>query len=134
MLRHFILVCLNLILLTQSSFAQETHIYMDENASFKQAVALFDNEQYALAYPIFKSLNPQPVSVGQNADIYLKDEILCKLIVCQLRLIQPVAEREALDLLPTLKNNQLKELLSFHLALVLYQQLVHFQFLVESFR
>lgn len=121
MLRHIILVCLNLIFFSQNSLAQETHFYNDENATFKQAVVLFDNEQYALAYPILKSLNQQSVTAEQFVDIYLKDEILCKLVVCQLRLIQPIAEHEALGLMPTLKNKQLRELLSFHLAHYYYQ-------------
>ena len=42
--------------ITAGALAQQTRVYTDPLANFKQAKEFFQKEQYSLAYPLFKEL------------------------------------------------------------------------------
>ena len=110
-----------LVMINFFSFSQITNIYTNNQADFKKAKALFDNGQFGLAYPLLKSLDIELAQHPNEVDSYIREEVQCKLIVCQLSLIQPIAEQQALDFLSNSKNIQLTQLLSFYLGHYYYQ-------------
>lgn len=117
--RFFFLV--GLILISKCLAAQETQAIKDPNPIYRGAVELFEQEQFALAYPIFQTLSQQKINSIDNQVNGLNDDIQSRLTICRLRLIQPLAEQQALDLLLRVKSKYLKELLSYHLAHFYYQ-------------
>ena len=98
------------------AFTQPTHVTTDPEKNYKDAKELFVKEQYALAYPLFASLQDKyPANTASN-HAYLTDDVNYYYIVCGLKLLQPVAEDQARHYIDVVSNEPRRELLSYHLA------------------
>jgi hypothetical protein len=78
-----------------SAFSQPTHAVTDPEKKFKDAKALFVQEQFALAYPLFAELKAAYPDNTISDHTYLNDDVNYYHIVCKLKLQQPIAEQEA---------------------------------------
>lgn len=120
------LACLFLAaMLSLSAFSQPTHAVIDPEKKFKDAKALFVQEQFALAYPLFAELKAQYPDNTVSDHAYLNEDVSYYYIACQLKLQQPVAEQEARHYINVVNNEPRRQLMSYHLA--------KFYFLKEDF-
>lgn len=99
-----------------SAFSQPTHSIIDTEKKFKDAKALFVQEQFALAYPLFAELKALYPDNTVSDHAYLNDDIGYYYIACQLKLQQPVAEQEARHYINVVNNEPRRQLMSYHLA------------------
>jgi tetratricopeptide (TPR) repeat protein len=114
-----------LLAVNSTSFAQPTHIITDPERKFKEAKEFFVKEQYAQAYPLMKELKQQyPDNTGTN-HTYINDDVNYYYIACQLKLMQAVAEKDAISYINNITNEPRRQMLSFHLA--------HYYFLKDDF-
>ena len=81
---------------TATSYAQPTHTITDPEKKYKEAKEFFVKEQYALAYPMLKELKQAYPANTISDHTYLNDDVNYYYIACQLKLMQPVAEAEAI--------------------------------------
>ena len=116
-----------LLLLAASfiSIAQPTHHITDPEKKFKEAKEFFVKEQYALAYPLVKELKLMYPDNTISDHTYINDDVNYYYIACQLKLMQEVAEKEAVFYINGVTNEPRKQLMSFHLA--------HYYFLKDDF-
>jgi thioredoxin-like negative regulator of GroEL len=114
-----------LILCNNISFAQPTHVYTDIEKQFKYAEELIQNKQYALAFPIVKSLKLDFPDYSKSNHNYLNDDINFFYILCELKLMQIIGAGHAINFIQTVNNQPRKEQLAFHLA--------HYYFLQQDF-
>jgi tetratricopeptide (TPR) repeat protein len=98
------------------AFSQPTHSIIDAEKKFKDAKALFVQEQFALAYPLFAELKTIYPDNTVSDHAYLNDDIAYYYIACQLKLQQPVAEQEARHYISVVNNEPRRQLMSHHLA------------------
>jgi len=108
-----------------TSLAQPTHAYTDIEKQFKSAEDLIQNRQYALAFPIVKSLKVDFPDYSKSSHNYLNDDIDYYYILCELKLMQPIGAEHAVSFIQTINNQPRKEQLAFHLA--------HYYFLQQNF-
>jgi TolA-binding protein len=108
-----------------SSFAQPTHSFTDPERKYKEAKEFFVKEQYAKAYPLVKELKHQYPANTISDHTYMNDDINYYYIACQLKLMQEVAEKEAVSYIHSVNNEPRKQVMSFHLA--------HYYFLKDDF-
>jgi tetratricopeptide (TPR) repeat protein len=99
-----------------SAFSQPTHAVTDPEKKFKDAKALFVQEQFALAYPLFAELKAAYPDNTISDHTYLNDDVNYYHIVCKLKLQQPIAEQEARHYISVVNNEPRRQLLSYHLA------------------
>ena len=73
----WLFIVYSLLLIHQPASAQLTQSVIDPDAAFKQAKLLYQQEQYSLAYPLFKTLysngvqnSNMPVQVRTEARYY----------------------------------------------------------------
>jgi tetratricopeptide (TPR) repeat protein len=99
-----------------SSWAQATHVITDAERKYKEAKALFINEQYGLAYPLLKDLQQQYPDNTTPDHTYINDDIRYYYIVCGLKLELPVAVEEADQYIEVVNNQPRRQLMSFHLG------------------
>ncbi len=99
-----------------SAFSQPTHAITDPEKKFKDAKALFVQEQFALAYPLFAELKAANPDNTVSDHTYINDDVNYYYIVCELKLQQPVAEQEARHYISVVNNEPRRQLLSYHLA------------------
>ncbi|QEC69969.1 tetratricopeptide repeat protein [Panacibacter ginsenosidivorans] len=109
------------VTLSASANAQFTKVNNDPDADFKQAKELYQNNQFSLAYPLFKTLYTEdkinssiPVSVQAEAKYYS--------IVCGLELKDETAETKAIDFIELDHNEPRAEMMSYHLAEYYYRE------------
>ena len=97
------------------SLAQATHTYLDPDATFKQAKEYYQNEQYSLAYPLFKELLN---NIPGNSQLPLSTQLESKYytIVCGLKLNETASEEQAKEFIATEYNAPRVEMLCFHLG------------------
>ncbi len=107
------------------SFAQPTHAYTDIEKQFKSAEDLIQNKQYALAFPIVKSLKLDFPDYTKSNHNYLNDDINFFYILCELKLMQTIGVDHAINFIQTINNQPRREQLCFHLA--------HYYFLQKDF-
>ena len=122
---HKFLLSLFAAMLSVASFAQPTHAITDPELKYKQVKELIVQEHYALAYPLLKELKAQYPDNTISDHTYLNDDVNYYYIVCELKLMQPVAKEDAVQYLNAVNNQPRRELLSFHLA--------HYYFLNDDF-
>lgn len=108
-----------------SAFSQPTHHITDPERKYKEAKEFFVKEQYALAYPLMKELKLQYPDNTTSDHTYLNDDINYYYIVCQLKLMQPVAKEDAEHYILGVNNAPRRQMMSFHLA--------HYYFLENDF-
>jgi TolA-binding protein len=108
-----------------SSFAQPTHSITDRERSYKEAKEFFVNEQYAWAYPMLKELKKQYPTNSSSDHNYINEDVDYYYIVCQLKLMHPIAEEEARFYIGDKTNEARRQVMSYHLA--------HYYFLKDDF-
>jgi tetratricopeptide (TPR) repeat protein len=116
MIKHKLAALLITAGLYFTAMAQPTHAVTDTEKKYKDAKELFVKEQFALAYPLFKELKEQYPDNTISNHTYLNDDINYFFIVCELKLLQPVAEDEAKHYVAVVSNEPRRQLMSFHLA------------------
>ena len=104
-----------------SANAQFTKANNDPDADFKQAKELYQNNQFSLAYPLFKTLynsekinSSIPVSVQEEAKYYS--------IVCGLEMKDETAETKAIEFIEIDHNEPRVEMMSYHLGEYYYEK------------
>lgn len=118
----FLLLCAGIVV---SAYSQPTHNITDPERKYKEAKEFFVKEQYALAYPLMKELLHQYPDNTASDHTYLNDDINYYYIVCQLKLMQPVAKNDASHYILAVNNAPRRQMMSFHLA--------HYYFLQNDF-
>ena len=108
-----------------SSFAQPTHSITDKERSYKEAKEFFVKEQYAWAYPMLKELKKQYPANSSSDHSYINDDVDYYYIVCELKLMHPIAEEEARFYIGDQTNEARRQVMSYHLA--------HYYFLKDDF-
>lgn len=104
-----------------TGYAQATKINNDPAALFKQAKEYFQNNEYSLAYPVFKNLqNPQYGATLNDATI--REEIKFYTIACELYLKNSAAASQAAEFISLETTTPLVQMMSFYLAEYLFEQ------------
>lgn len=116
MQKTFVLAFLFVSLYGQISYAQQTRILTDPDASYKQAKDFFQNDQFSLAYPLFKELSRNMRSTDKTNNALVHDDVRFYTIACGLQQNETFAAEEARNFIATNSNPSLKQRLSFHLA------------------
>ncbi|MBS1513289.1 MAG: tetratricopeptide repeat protein [Bacteroidetes bacterium] len=116
MIKHKLTVLLLSAGLCLSATAQPTSKVTDPEKQFKDAKELFVMGQYALAYPLLKDLKEQYPDNTISNHTYLNDDISYYYTVCELKLVQPVAEDDAKHYIEVVSNEPRRELMAYHLA------------------
>jgi TolA-binding protein len=115
-------VLFTLLFVSAFLFAQRTAVFNDPQLEYKQAKDYFQQEYYALAYPIFLNLQQELSNLNASTDLIPSQELRFYAVVCQLKLDQPVAERAASDFVYNERNSALSEKMAYHLAEYYFQR------------
>ena len=105
-----------------SSIAQPTHNITDPEIRYKEAKAFFVKEQYAQAYPLMKELKQLYPDNTISDHTYINDDVNYFYLACQLKLMLPIAETDAVSYINNIVNEPRRQLLSFHLAHYYFQK------------
>ena len=105
--------------------AQPTHAINDNELQYREAKEYIAKEQYALAYPLVKSLLDKYPENKVSDHTYLREDILYFEILCRLRFMHHVAAEDAAAYINGTNNDPRRQMLSFHLA--------HYYFIKEDF-
>lgn len=122
MQRRFIYITMVLACVTAGAFAQQTRIYTDPLANYKQAKEFFQKEQYSLAYPLFKELRNGMRSTDRSNNSITYDDVQFYTIACGLQQNEVFAAEDAKNFIKLNYNPSLKQRLSFHLAEYYFRQ------------
>jgi len=120
LIRIMLVLCLWAVL-TNSLKAQSTAIYNDPDASFKQARDWYQQEQFGLAYPVFKWLAQQDHPSSQIPD-QLKSESLFYSLVCALKQQDKTQENAALEFVAMSQQKPLVQRMHYYLGEYYFQQ------------
>ncbi len=101
--------------------AQATKMNNDPTAQFKQAKEYFQNNEYSLAYPVFKNLQ-QPEYGTTLMDATIREQIKFYIIVCELHLKNEGAANKAIEFVSLETNASLVQMMSFYLAEYFFEQ------------
>ena len=112
----------SIILLSSSSFAQQTKYLDDPQASFKQAKDFFQNEYYSLAYPIFRELKYSLRETDRSNNSVEYQDIKYYYLVCALEQNDKTAVGPARDFIDLENNAPRVGMMSFHLAEYYFRQ------------
>jgi TolA-binding protein len=104
------------------TYAQQTRVINDPQATFKQAKEFFQREQYSLAYPLLKDLQLQQSSADQSGQAINYQEIKYYTIVCALKQNEQGAVAKARDFINLEDNSARVQMMSFHLAEYYFRQ------------
>lgn len=99
-----------------TAVAQQSAVHTDPQATYKQAKEFFQNEQFSLAYPIFKSLRQASRSTDRTNDAIATDAIHFYALACGLQQNESFSATDAKQFIELSYNPSLKERLSFYLA------------------
>jgi tetratricopeptide (TPR) repeat protein len=121
MKRKIVIVTLSL-LFSFSVYCQPTHVFTDAERNFKEAKALFIQQQYGLAYPLLQQLKDNLPDNKKSDNSYLYDDINYYYTVCRLKLQLPIAEQEATRYINWVNNSSRQQLMSYHLAKFYFQK------------
>jgi tetratricopeptide (TPR) repeat protein len=104
-----------------NSFAQITQLQQDPDAEFKQAKELFQNDQYGLAYPVFKKIysNGAPNS---NLSLAVQLESKYYYILCGLKINDSTAAPMAVDFTEKEYDVPHVQMMRFHLGEYYYRR------------
>lgn len=108
-----------------AAIAQPTHTITDPEKKYKEAKEFFVKEQYAFAYPLVKELKQQYPGNTASDHNYINDDVNYYYIACELKLLQPVGETDAVEYINSITNEPRAQIMSFHLA--------HYYFLKDDF-
>jgi tetratricopeptide (TPR) repeat protein len=112
----------SIILLSSSSFAQQTKYLDDPQASFKQAKDFFQNEYYSLAYPIFRDLKYSLRETDRSNVAVEYQDVKYYYLVCALEQNDKTAVDPARDFIDLENNAPRVGMMSFHLAEYYFRQ------------
>ena len=124
MIRNVTLALFSLLYIVSSN-AQPTHLITDAEKQFKEALTLFNNNQFGLAYPLFKSLKSEFPSNTKTDHTYLNDDIDFYYAICELKLMFEVGATDATAFMQHANNQPRKHQMGFHLG--------HYYFLKNEF-
>lgn len=116
MQKRFIALTIMVACITQHGVSQQTAIFTDPQGTYKQAKEFFQNEQFSLAYPIFKELRQQTRSTDRTNDAIATDDIQFYTIACGLQQNETFSAKDAREFIEVNYNPSLKQRLSFYLA------------------
>ena len=116
MIKHKLIALVFTAGLYITTIAQPTHAVTDAEKKYKDAKELFVKEQFALAYPLLKEIKAQYPDNTISNHTYINDDVNYFYTVCQLKLLQPVAEDEAKQYIEVVSNEPRRQLMSYHLA------------------
>lgn len=105
----FILVAASFLWVQPPVRAQLTQTNIEPDATFKQAKLLYQQEQYSLAYPLFKTMYSNGV-YNSNMPVQVRTEARFYYIVCGLQLNEPNAAelaKEFIELEPDVAHEQI---------------------------
>lgn len=117
----FTIITASLLLVYQPVAAQLTQTNIEPDAAFKQAKLLYQQEQYSLAYPLFKTMYSNGVQ-NSNMPVQVKTEARFYYIICGLQLNEPNAEalaREFIEMEPDIAHEQI---IDFYLGEYYYRK------------
>ncbi len=115
-MKKLINTCLFLALFSVPVLSQPTSAITDPEKKFKDAKALFVQQQYALAYPLFAELKSEHPDNTVSDHTYLNDDVNYFYTACQLKLQQPAAVEQARHYINVVQNEPRRQLMSYHLA------------------
>jgi len=110
------------ILLSSSSFAQQTKYLDDPQASYKQAKDFFQNEYYSLAYPIFSELKYSLRETDRTNNAVEYQDVRYYYLVCALEQNDKAAVEAAKEFVDVENNAPRVGMMSFHLAEYYFRQ------------
>lgn len=116
MMKHKLFLLFFAAGISLTAAAQPSNSVTDPEKKYKDAKELFVREQYALAYPLFKELKQQYADNSISNHAYINDDVNYFMVVCELKLMQPVAEEEAKQYVDVVANEPRRQLMSYHLA------------------
>ncbi len=120
LIRIMLVLCFGIGLLNHLG-AQSTAIYNDPDASFKQAKDWYQQEQFGLAYPLFKWLAQNDHAQSQVPD-QLKAESKFYALVCALKQQDQTQENAALDFAAMNQQKSLVQRMRYYLGEYYFQQ------------
>lgn len=104
-----------------NSNAQITQLLQDPDAEFKQAKELFQNDQYGLAYPVFKKIYSNG-SPGSNLSLAVQLESKYYYILCGLKINDSTAAPMAVDFTEKEYDVPHVQMMRFHLGEYYYRR------------
>jgi len=110
------------ILLSSSSFAQQTRNLDDPQASYKQAKDFFQQSYYSLAYPIFKDLKYSLRETDRSNNAVEYQDVRYYYLVCALEQNDKTAVTAAKEFVELENNAPRVGMMSFHLAEYYFRQ------------
>lgn len=105
-----------------SANAQYTKANNDPDADFKQAKELYQNNQFSLAYPLFKTLYNENKGIS-SIPVSMQEEAKYYTIVCGLEMKDETAETKAVEFIEIDHNEPRVEMMSFHLGEYYYSKM-----------
>ena len=115
-MKRTILFFIVLVSLVSEGFSQETRIYTDPQQKFWEAKEFFQQEQYSLAYPLFKELQQDLRSTDYSNQRLVTEEINFYTTVCGLKQNEATAADQAKYFIALERNNALNQKMAFHLG------------------
>lgn len=103
------------MLLGHAGYAQTTYLLQDPDAEFKQAKELFQNEQYGLAYPVFKKIYSNGTRQG-NTPFSIQLESQYYYILCGLKMNDSTAVPMAVQFIEQENDAPHVQMMRFHLG------------------
>lgn len=110
------------ILISSSSFAQQTRYYDDPQASFRQGIEFFEHEYYSLAFPIFRELKYSLRETDKSNNAVEYQDVKYYYLVCALEQNDKTAVTAAQDYINLENNAPRVGMISFHLAEYYFRQ------------
>lgn len=112
--RIFLAIVSSLFVLT--SFAQPNNNVTDPQKDYKQAKEFFTQGDYALAYPLLKSLMDKYPENTQSSHVYINEDLAYYFLVSGLKLDHSIAEVGAKRFVETATNEPRQQMMSYQLA------------------
>ena len=110
------------ILISSSSFAQQTRYYDDPQASFRQGIEFFEHEYYSLAFPIFRDLKYSLRESDKSNNSVEYQDVKYYYLVCALEQNDKTAVTAAQEYINLENNAPRVGMISFHLAEYYFRQ------------
>lgn len=104
-----------------NTYAQITQLLQDPDAEFKQAKELFQNDQYGLAYPVFKKIYSNGAPSG-NLSMAVQLESKYYYILCGLKINDSTAAPMAVDFVEREHDVPHIQMMRFHLGEYYYRR------------
>lgn len=118
-MNRFLSICLLAVSFTVN--AQISQLLQDPDAEFKQAKEMFQNEQYGLAYPIFKKIYSNGTAVT-NLSFSVQLEARYYYILCGLKINDSTAAPMAVNFLDYENDVPHVQMMRFHLGEYYYRR------------